>query len=99
MEELATVAAKTGGDDRVRVRWSVDEERAHLVDKQAIREMFHVEHLKLEGTVNPIVSVRSPGIGKVQKLENRLRLWLDTTGDNEKGDKLVEMLRELEEEK
>ena len=82
IEELTTLAASADDNTYVRIRWSIDQEHAHSVDKQAIRALFeHAAECKLEGVVNPVQSVRAEGIGKAMTLTEKLGYYAATTGD------------------
>ena len=93
MDEIRHIAAQAGPDDAVRVRWTVDEEHAAAVDKQAIRDLFAgVDSLKLEPRVLPVQRVRAAGIGRAVTLADKLRLWVDTTGSMESMPRLLDRL-------
>lgn len=82
INELTTLAARADDNTYVRIRWSIDQEHAHSVDKQAIRALFeHAAECKLEGVVNPVQSVRAEGIGKAMTLTEKLGYYAATTGD------------------
>jgi len=93
MDEIRHIAAQAGPDDAVRVRWTVDEEHAAAVDKQAIRDLFAgVDSLKLEPRVLPVQRVRAAGIGRAVTLADKLRHWGETTGSMEALPKLLDRL-------
>ena len=97
MDELEELAAKADADSSVRVRWSIDQEFAHSIDKPAIRAMFaHCEKCKLEGTINPIQSVRAPGIGRAISLEEKMGYFVETTGDERSLEALMDRLGMLQ---
>lgn len=78
MAELERQAANCEGA-HVRVRYSVDEEFRHSVDKEAIRALFEkAAELKIEGRVNPIQRTRSAGITRMS-LQDKLRKWCEVT--------------------
>lgn len=97
LEALARIAAEQlTPDHHVRIRWSVDEEHAASVDKDAIRALFATAgSLKLEGSVNAIQSVRAKGIGRAETVDERLVRWIETTGDEARADALVDRLQAL----
>lgn len=79
MEELARAAADAA-DAHVRIRYAIDEEHRHSVDKAAIAAMFaHAAEVKIEGRVNPIVRTRSEGITRMS-LHDKLNKWAEVTG-------------------
>jgi len=81
MADLRELAAQVQPDDAVRIRWSADEEHAHAVDKQAIRDLFSgAESCKLEPRVLPVQRVRAAGIGRAVTLADKLGHWSATTG-------------------
>jgi len=84
MDELKTLAAEADENTKVRIRWSVDYEHAHTIDKQAILALFdRAEGCKLEATVNPIQRVRAEGIGRAASMEDKIALFAESTGDTE----------------
>lgn len=94
MAELAEISGRADADTYVRIRWSIDQEHAHRVDKAAICELFAASaECKLEGVVNPVQSVRAAGIGKAMTLREKLGYYAATTGDE---DKLPDMEARLE---
>jgi DNA repair protein SbcD/Mre11 len=93
MDEIRHIAAHAGTDDAVRVRWTVDEEHAAAVDKQAIRDLFAgVDSLKLEPRVLPVQRVRAAGIGRAVTVADKLRHWGETTGSMEALPRLLDRL-------
>jgi hypothetical protein len=93
MDELRAIAATVTADDAVRVRWTVDEEHAASVDKQAIRDLFAgAESCKLEPRVLPVTRVRAEGIGKATTLYDKLRYWTETTDSRESYGRLADRL-------
>ena len=93
MEFLAERAAAIPAGDHVRLRWVVDQEHAHTVDKDTIRDLFRHCSVKLEGTINPIQSIRAGGISRAHSTAEKLALWVETTGD---ADSLERLLAHLE---
>jgi len=99
MNEIRHIAAQAGPDDAVRVRWTVDEEHAAAVDKQAIRDLFAgVDSLKLEPRVLPVQRVRAAGIGRAVTLADKLRHWAETTGSMEAMPRLLDRLEMVQAE-
>jgi exonuclease SbcD len=99
MDEIRHIAAKAGPDDAVRIRWTVDEEHAAAVDKQAIRDLFvGVDSLKLEPRVLPVQRVRAAGIGRAVTLADKLRHWAETTGSMEAMPRLLDRLEMVQAE-
>lgn len=97
MSELETIAAVIGPDDHVRIRFSIDQDYAHQIDKDAIKELFeNAGVLKIEGTVNPVQSVRAAGIGRAMSLPEKLSYWAVTTGDEDRIPELVDRLEMLQ---
>ena len=97
MSELEDLATKVDADTSVRIRWSIDQEFAHLVNKPAIRQLFGMaEQLKLEGTINPVQSVRAAGISKSISLDEKLGYYLTTTNDEGSQEDLTRRLAMLQ---
>lgn len=93
MAKLAEVAA-AAGDAHVRIRWAIDEEHRHAVDKAAIESLFaHCEGVKLEAHINPIQRVRGAGISRAVSLQDKLRKWAEITGTE--AQPLIERLEKL----
>lgn len=99
MDELVALAGTAMDGDAVRVRWSVDTEHAHIVDKAAIRALFAAgTDVKLEGTILPIQSVRAGGIGREHTIEGKMKMWADTIGDSQAVQGLCARLDQLRSE-
>lgn len=82
MDVLATAAAAAEGA-YVRIRYSVDEEHRHAVDRDAILALFSTaEEVKIEASVNPVQRVRAAGISQAPTLADRLVHWCRTTDTN-----------------
>jgi exonuclease SbcD len=97
MDELVNVATQASADDAVRIRWIVDQEYAHTIDKAAMRSLFsHCDSVKLEGTVLPMQSIRAEGISRAATLEDKLGYWLKTTGDEHQAGELSDRLQMLQ---
>jgi len=93
MDELKCLAADAEGA-HVRIRWSVDEDHRHSIDKDAIRALFaHATEVKLEGRVNPITRTRSEGITRMS-LAEKLRKWCEATSTE--APPLIERLHIIE---
>lgn len=93
MDELASIAKDSQGA-HVRVRWVVDEEFRHSIDKEAIRALFaSASEVKLEGRVNPIVRTRSEGITRMS-LAEKLQKWAEVTATD--ATPLIERLSVLQ---
>ncbi len=91
LAKLAQATADVDKDTAVRVRWDVDEEHAHTVDRAGIASVLaRAGEVKLEGTINPVVSVRAKGIGGEMTMRERLAAYLATTGDLDSADELHE---------
>ena len=79
MDELHTLAAQAEGA-HVRIRWAIDEDHRHTVDRDAIKELFALaSHLKLEGRINPVVRTRAEGMNHAQTLWQKLEKWGEVT--------------------
>lgn len=79
----------------VRVRWSVDEEHAHVVDRKAILEILSGAcEVKLEGRVNPIQRTRAEGLTRAESLVDKLEIWGNCTSTS--IDPLVDRLNDLQ---
>ncbi len=80
MEQLREIAAQAE-HAHVRIRYSVDEEYRHAVDKAAIAALFEkASACKIEGRVNPIQRTRSEGMNRANTLGEKLAKWADITG-------------------
>lgn len=79
MAELARIA-ETAEGAHIRLRYSVDEEHRHSVDKAGIRAILGgAADIKIEARINPVVAQRRAGIGSMQTLEDRLKAWCTAT--------------------
>lgn len=79
MAELATLAAKAGGA-HVRVRYVLDEEHRHAVDKTEIKALFAAAaEIKIEARINPITRTRSEGMNNAPSLADKLVKWCGVT--------------------
>jgi exonuclease SbcD len=79
MDELRRAAADAAGS-YTRIRFSVDEESRHQVDRKAIEAIFaSAAELKIEARVLPVQRTRAAGIGQALTLADRLRHWCDLT--------------------
>ncbi|MBF0308988.1 MAG: hypothetical protein HQL56_05635 [Magnetococcales bacterium] len=97
--EMAVIeeAARTmDANTRVRVRWQVDEEHQSAVDREAIQALLQgAGQVKLDGVINPVQRVRTPGIGAVS-MADRVGRWADNTNSTDKLDVLLGNLTILE---
>lgn len=97
MDELRRLAADAGADHHVRIRYEIDQDHAHTIDKEAIRQMFDgAGDVRIEATVYPVQSVRASGIGRVMTLREKLGYWAATTGDDDRLDGLESRLEMLQ---
>lgn len=79
MAHLSEAAASAAGA-HVRIRFAIDEEHRHSVDKDAIRALFAAAiECKIEGRINPIQRSRSAGISRAVSLSEKLWKWCETT--------------------
>jgi exonuclease SbcD len=101
MDELEAAAEQISRDQQssnvpvaVRVRWQIDEEHAKRVDARRIRALFEQASasVKLVPVVNRIQSVRAVGIGRALTMEDKLGVYLRTTGDEDRIGALAERL-------
>jgi exonuclease SbcD len=90
MTDLARHAYEIQPDDLVRIRWTVDSEHAHEIDRTAIAKLFEHVDLKLEGSINPVQSVRAEKINLAPSLAEKIEQWLETTGDRDRVTELIE---------
>lgn len=96
MEDLAREAETVDGECYVRLRYTVDQEYAHTVDKAAIKALFAAAaSFKDEGTINVIESVRAHGIGRKESIDAKLAYYLETTGDTSREKELIDALHLL----
>jgi len=94
MAELERQAATCEGA-HVRIRYSVDEEHRHAVDRAAITKLFEkAADISLEGRVNPIQRSRSEGMNRAPSLADKLGKWCDVTQTDKPP--LIERLSALE---
>ncbi len=94
--ETVKEAIKDAPGAFVRVRYSVDEEHRHSVDRDAVTRAFKDAgacDVKIEGRVVPVIRARAEGISKAGTLEDKLRQWATTTGTD--ATPLVERLTDL----
>lgn len=97
MAALRELADQVGENDRVRIRYEIDQDHAHTVDRSAIEEMFGAAGgVKVEATVHPVQSVRASGIGRAMTLREKLGYWATTTGDEDRLGALEERLGMLQ---
>lgn len=79
LKELEAVAETCAGA-YVRVRYSIDEEFAKTIDRNAIKEILHrAEEVKIEGTVLTIQRQRCAGISSVKSVSEKLIKWCEIT--------------------
>lgn len=79
MAELARIA-ETAEGAHIRLRYSVDEEHRHSIDKAGIQAILAgAADIKIEARINPVVAQRSAGIGSRQTLADRLKMWCKAT--------------------
>jgi DNA repair protein SbcD/Mre11 len=79
LDELATVAEQCRGAF-VRVRYSVDEEFAKTVDRQAIKQVLGgAAEVKIEGEVLTIQRQRCAGISSLTSTDERFMKWCEFT--------------------
>jgi DNA repair protein SbcD/Mre11 len=94
MAELATLAEKAGGT-HVRVRYVLDEEHRHAVDKAEIKALFAAAaEIKIEARINPITRTRSEGMNSATSLAEKLVKWCGVTATESAP--LVERLAALQ---
>jgi len=88
-------AAKDAAGAYVRIRWNIDAEHRHSVDKDVITALFaDASDLKTEGHINPVLRSRTEGINKAVSLQAKLGTWCEVT--ETKPDPLTERLTMLE---
>ncbi|WP_219118496.1 metallophosphoesterase [Janthinobacterium sp. UMAB-56] len=94
LDELATVAEQCRGAF-VRVRYSVDEEFARTIDRQAIKQILGASaEVKIEGEVLTIQRQRCAGISSLSSVEERFIKWCEFTQTPTSG--LAERLSQLQ---
>jgi len=75
MEVLRQEVAKAAGA-HVRIRYQIDEDKRHTVDRKAIEALFaSAEQVKVEGRINPIERRRSEGMNEAHSLADKLKKW------------------------
>lgn len=82
--DLATLSAFATEHDLkgawVRVRWSIAEESAHAVDRDAITAtLASAAGIKLEGRMVPVARSRAAGIARTNDLRTQLATWAKAT--------------------
>ncbi|WBS00116.1 metallophosphatase family protein [Pseudoduganella sp. SL102] len=82
--DLATLSAFAAEHDLkgawVRVRWSIAEEAAHAVDRDAIAAtLVGAAGIKLEGRVLPVLRSRAAGMARIHDLRTQLATWAKMT--------------------
>jgi len=79
----------------VRIRWTVDEEHRHGIDKAAIEALFSAaDAVKLEGRIRPVQRQRAAGISQAHSLTDKLANWC--TVSDSPGEPLHDRLAMLE---
>ena len=79
MDGLKTLAAAAGGA-HVRIRYVLDEEHRHGVDKAAITALFAAAaEVKIEARINPIQRTRAEGMYRARTLADKLAKWCEVT--------------------
>lgn len=97
MAELADYASNLTDGDAVRIRYSIDEEHVATVDKAAIKALFaQAESCKIEAQVLAIQSVRAAGISRALTLEEKMRYYLRTIGNEDRYQDLLAALQRLQ---
>lgn len=94
--ETVKEAIKDAHGAFVRVRYSVDEEYRHSVDRDAVTQAFKDAGacaVKIEGRVVPVLRARAEGISKMGTLEDKLCQWAKTTSTD--AEPLTERLNDL----
>ncbi len=87
--------AKQAHNAHVRIRWQIDEDCAHTIDREAITGLFsHAAQIKLEGRINPVQRHRAEGINRAGSLTEKLETWAEAT--DTPAAPLIERLRLLE---
>lgn len=77
LDQLAAVAAQCA-DSYVRVRYSVDEEFASTIDRNAIRQILGgAAELKIEGEVLAVQRQRCAGISTLSTIPERFAKWCE----------------------
>lgn len=87
LEELRLTVSQRIGQDTppvmVRIRYVVDEERAGLIDRKGIEQMFldaGAAACKVEAIVNPVTRTRSSGITQHVTTAEKLAVYCESTG-------------------
>jgi exonuclease SbcD len=94
MAELERQAVNADGA-HVRIRYSVDVEHRHAIDRAAITRLFEkAANLQIEGHVNQIQRSRSEGMNRAPSLSDKLSKWADVTQTDKPP--LLERLSSLE---
>lgn len=79
LDELRALAVDAA-DAHVRIRYSVDEEHRHAIDRSEIEALFFgAAAVKIEGRINPIQRQRAAGITQSVSLADKLAQWCELT--------------------
>ncbi len=94
MEELAEHALHAAGA-YVRIRYCLDDEHRHSVDREAVRALFaNAAECRIEARINPIQRARSEGMNRTPSLADKLIKWASVT--NTEAEPLRERLELLQ---
>jgi exonuclease SbcD len=78
--------APTCAGQHVRIRYALDEEYRHEVNRNEILSWFETAHLvKIEPRINPILRSRTEGMAKDLSLSTQLGVWAKATGTADAG--------------
>jgi len=70
----------------LKITYQVSEEDIHRVNDEELKrtaiEKYGAEEVKIEKTIIPKVRVRAEGISRIQALDEKLRRWGETIGQN-----------------
>ncbi len=72
--------AKNAEGQHVRIRYSIDEEHRHSVNKEAIKALFDkAEQVKIEARILPVQRTRAAGMNLANSVPEKLERWGEVT--------------------
>lgn len=101
LKEVERAIVENGPDADYRVRWSIDEERRHEVDRERLESLFsqltqgsgRPVNFKLQGRVIPKQRQRAKGISEAESISGMLERWCEATDHD--FESLEPLLREV----
>ena len=94
--ESITQAVRNNPGSFVRIRYTVDEDQRHTVDRESLQKLVEqagAMDCKIEGRIIPVTRVRAEGISQSHTLQDKLQKWCEST--NTKPEPLLDRLEML----